>query len=279
VHDAFGVAPNWMDVGPEMRAAVTADLVLLTATIPGASALTADVLRRDVARTYGALRRWLSSSGRTPIRFWNYIPAIGEAMGPGLDRYMVFNAGRYEAIGCGLQAGESFGGAIAAASAVGVDGTDLVIHCVASNVPGVPFENPRQTSSWRYSRRFGPMPPCFARAVVANLSGRPMLLIAGTASIVGEESRHPGDMAAQFAETLRNIRAIVDASPAASAVPEGDPLAHLVDVRAYVTSDDVAHHVRQRLVASCPNARRIDVLRARVCRPELMLEIEGIATV
>ena len=280
VHDALGVVPSWVDVGPQMHAAGADALVILTATIPGASTLAADGLRTEVARTYRGLRRWLSASGHAPIRFWNYIPGIGDPMGADLDRYMVFNAGRYDAFDRGLHpAGESFAGAVATASAVGIGGTDLVIHCLASDAPGVAVENPRQTSSWRYSRRFGPMPPCFARAVVARVSGRLALLIAGTASIVGEESRHPGDMVAQLDETLDNIRAIVDAAPRAADMADGDALARLVDLRAYVTTDDVAYHVRQRLAACCPRARRIDVLRAHVCRPELLLEIEGVASV
>ena len=32
------------------------------------------------------------------------------------------------------------------------------------------MENPRQTPSYRYSERYGPSPPCFARATLAALS-------------------------------------------------------------------------------------------------------------
>ena len=34
---------------------------------------------------------------RTPQRFWNFVPGIVNATGGGLDRYMVFNAGRFAA--------------------------------------------------------------------------------------------------------------------------------------------------------------------------------------
>ena len=116
------------------------------------------------------------------------------------------------------------------------------------------------------------MPPCFARAVVTSLAGRSTLLIAGTASVVGEDSRHPGDMVAQLDETLRNIGATVDAAPGTAVPTAVDPLARLVDLRAYATTDEVAHHVRQRLRVCCPNARRSRASCSGV-PAELLLEI------
>jgi chorismate lyase/3-hydroxybenzoate synthase len=280
VDNVVGSQARWVDVGPCMRAAGVESLVLIEVTVPQATLMPAEQLRAEVSCAYRRITRWLAARGRVPIRFWNYIPAIGEAMGDGLDRYMVFNAGRYDAFDHALsRVAEAFGPSIATASAVGVGGSDLVIHGLASDAPGIPVENPRQTSSWRYSKRFGPMPPCFARAVVTTLRARPTLLIAGTASIVGEESLHEGDVDAQLAETLRNIGAIITAAPAASPSGVQEPFARLVHLRAYATTDDVARQVRLRLEACSPNARSIEVLRARVCRPELLLEIEGVADV
>jgi chorismate lyase/3-hydroxybenzoate synthase len=281
IDHVVGSQAPWVDVGPCMRVAGVESLVLIEVTVPQAALMPAEQLRAEVSHAYRRLTRWLSARGRAPIRFWNYIPMIGEAMGDGLDRYMVFNAGRYEAFDRGpSRASEAFGPSIAtAASAVGVAGSDLVIHGLASDAPGIPVENPRQTSSWRYSRRFGPMPPCFARAVVTTLRARPTLLIAGTASIVGEESLHEGDVDAQLAETLRNIGAIITAALTASSTSVQEPFARLVHLRAYATTEDVARQVRRRLEACSPNARSIEVLRAQVCRPELLLEIEGVADV
>src|SRR6185503_5831087 len=98
-----------------------------------------------------------------------------------------------------------FGRVLPAASAVGIAGPDLVIDCLASASGGAPVENPRQIAPWQYSRRYGPKPPCFARGTVTRLNDRRMLLIGGTASIVGEESRHPGDLTAQVGELLINL--------------------------------------------------------------------------
>ena len=120
----------------------------------------------------------------------------------GLDRYMVFNAGRHDAYSdqCG---------ALGTASAVGIKGSDLSIHCLALEEPGTPVENPRQTPAWQYSARYGPLPPCFSRATIVDLAGRRTLLIGGTASVVGEDSRHAGEFDAQVEETLLNLEALI----------------------------------------------------------------------
>ena len=58
--------------------------------------------------------------------------------------------------------------------------------------------------SYRYSRRFGPRPPCFARATVLHLGAAgdaPLVLVGGTASIRGEDSVHVGNVRGQVLET------------------------------------------------------------------------------
>ena len=50
-----------------------------------------------MAGAYADLAGAIARSHRHPIRFWNFVPRPNDAMGPGLDRYMVFNDGRYEA--------------------------------------------------------------------------------------------------------------------------------------------------------------------------------------
>src|SRR5690606_13866131 len=71
---------------------------------------------------------------------------------------------------------------------------------------GVPVENPRQVSAYRYPRQYGPTPPAFARAM---LSPAKQLLVSGTASVVGHASHHVGDAAAQLDETARNLDSLM----------------------------------------------------------------------
>ena len=245
----------------------------ITLRVPNAAALSAHELSGAVAERYALLERLLRELGRRPIRIWNYVPAIVEEVEPGLNRYMAFNRGRYTAFAQSWGSGAEESGRIPTASAVGIVGPDLVIDCLASSAGGEAIENPRQTASWRYSRRYGPLPPCFARGTIAEFDGDRMLLVGGTASIVGEQSRHEGDVRAQVAEALANIETLI----AAAGGPPRGGLQWVSDARVYVVRDDDAPLVESLVRAEGSAAVRIETAVARVCRPELLVEIEALA--
>jgi chorismate lyase/3-hydroxybenzoate synthase len=262
-NSALGSANGGVDVH------TSGDAAHATTRIRDAVHLDAPALREKVASAYRALIASLETINRHPARFWNFIPDIGAEMIDGLDRYMVFNAGRHDAYSdqCG---------ALGTASAVGITGSDLFIHCLALDEPGTPVENPRQIPAWQYSARYGPLPPCFSRATIVALAGRRTLLIGGTASVVGEDSRHADQFDAQLEETLVNLEALIRAADG-NALSGRAALHRLVDLRAYVTSPGKAERVREVLVNRCPRAKHIAVAVAQVCRAELLVEIEGIA--
>jgi chorismate lyase/3-hydroxybenzoate synthase len=274
------VPPRWVDelLGSSAPSDARNDRVDVRIAGPAAHATTrirdavhldADGLRQKVASAYRAVLESLDAIGRHPARFWNFIPDIGAPMVDGLDRYMVFNAGRHDAYG-------DQSGALGTASAVGIKGSDLSIHCLALEEPGTPVENPRQTPAWQYSARYGPLPPCFSRATIVGLGGRRTLLIGGTASVVGEDSRHAGEFDAQVEETLLNLEALIRKADG-NASGGSAALHRLVDLRAYVTSAAKAERAREMLVSACPRARTIAVAVAQICRPELLVEVEGVA--
>ena len=246
--------------------------------IPDAIGLDAASLRIRVAAAYLAMHRALSNIDRHATRFWNFVPGIGQLMSATVDRYMVFNAGRYDAHAewyGSRDISNDNGRSLATASAIGVTGSDLSIHCFAMAQPGTHLENPRQTPAWQYSTRYGPLPPCFSRATVVTLRDRRHLLIGGTASVVGEDSTHAGDLSGQLDETLFNIESLVrtaNGSPACDA-----PLKRLVDLRVYVTDATQAGPVARIVAEQCPRARALDIVVAEVCRRELLIEIEGLA--
>ena len=217
-----------------------------------------------------------------PVRFWAFVPGIHDSLGNGLDRYMAFNAGRHAAYSTHFGCPESFEGRVPTASAVGVRGVDLTLHCLAATEPGVPVENPRQIPSYRYSRRFGPVPPCFARATLLGATtAEPLLLVGGTASITGEESAHTGDLVEQCNETVRNLASLVASAAGAPTSEEDEASASLLaafqELRIYYTRpadrDAVATYVRARF----PSLRRVEMMHSSLCRLELMVEIEGLA--
>jgi enamine deaminase RidA (YjgF/YER057c/UK114 family) len=110
------------------------------------------------------------------------------------------------------------------------------------------------------------------------LNGRSLLLIGGTASIVGEHSRHHGDPAAQVEETMKNLAAVIGQATGTTE-PAGTRLASLVDLRIYIVRATDAETIRALVHSRCPRARRVEVNLACLCRPELLVEIEGVAEV
>jgi chorismate lyase/3-hydroxybenzoate synthase len=219
------------------------------------------------------------------VRFWAFIPGIHDDLGAGLDRYMAFNAGRYSAFATHFGKPAAFDRSVPTASAVGVRGDQFVLYAIASGAPGRPIENPRQVSAYHYSRRFGPMPPCFARATMIEAPGRDAaLIVGGTASIIGEESRHLGDLQQQAYETFRNLASVV-ASASGAHLPETAPvdqvrslLADFKDIRVYHPRESDRAVIEAMLKEAFPASCRIELEPAFLCRSELLIEIEGLAT-
>ena len=249
-------------------------LTLLSISVPDVERLNAAELRDAVAEAYTRLGEALEQAGLSGIRMWNYMPDPTHRMSDGLDRYMVFNEGRTAGYRRWFGSGDDV--AIPpTASAVGIHSSELVVHCLASPEPGRPVENPRQTPAWRYSHRYGPTPPRFSRATVAGVANTRLILIGGTASIVGEDTVHAGSLERQTDETLTNLAALI-----AAACAEDDTsgaLQRLQDVRVYVTAPHHAGAVRDVLACRCPQLSNIEFATTRLCRPELLVEIEGVA--
>jgi len=277
--------PGWVDVamphaeplnvGEDVAARQTEQLTLITARVPQAGEMTADEFGAAVYRTYCSLGRALTAIGQTAIRLWNYMPDPCAPLSTALDRYMVFNQGRSAGYGAWLSDRGPFSASPATASAVGIEGDVFVVHCLAAAEPGTSVENPRQISSWRYSSRYGPTPPSFSRATIATISGTAQLLIGGTASIVGEDTRHVGSIAGQLDETLNNLAALI--ATARSDRPSAQALSQLRDVRVYLTRRQDADFLRHTIASRCARLDRLEFAVTRLCRPELLVEIEGVA--
>ncbi len=120
--------------------------------------------------------------------------------------------------------------------------------------------------------------PKFSRAMALAHGPDMTIFISGTASITNSESRHLGDAVAQTHEALNNIEALIsEENLARHGLPGfGSSLEGLAQVRVYVKRKEDY----PRILTVC--ARRLgDVpaiyTMADVCRPELLVEIEGIA--
>ena len=268
------------------------DWRLVSAEIPDCASLDAPALERAVGDAYRAVAESLRASGHHPVRFWNFVPGIHADMGAGIDRYMVFNAGRYAAFEEWFGQAALFTRTVPTASAVGIGSGSLAIHALGGRDAGLPVENPRQVPAYRYSARYGPIPPCFARGTIVRglpsgpgeRADGPMLLVGGTASIVGENSLHERDARQQALETFENLAELVAA--ARRQIGGLDAAGHeapraafdaFTELRVYVVRDVDAPLLREMVTERFGRTARIEFAQADLCRRELLVEIEGLA--
>ena len=260
------------------------ELLLVRASLPRAAAAEDIAFRNGVARCYATAADILGSRDLHPVRIWNYVPAIRRPGEDGFSRYEVFNAGRRQGYrGC-YGEDESLGRVTS--SAVGHRGPDLVVHVLASRERAAPVENPRQRPAYLYPARYGPESPCFCRASRVEGGGLGSLrargLVAGTASIVGEDSVHTDDLSAQLRETFLNLAAVgaeVAGEPLNEKPDAGELLAALAryrELRVYLVREDDAETVAEAVRVAFPELQRFDLASADLCRPELLVEVEGI---
>ncbi len=256
---------------------------LCSTAIRHADELSGDAFRCATLSAYQALSAVAHDCG-TPhfVRFWNFIPDIHRLDAPGIDRYMLFNAGRHAAFESWYGGAASFDRAVPTATGIGYHGSDLVIHGLARAVPGIQVHNPRQHPSFRYSHRFGPLPPCFARATLVHEPYGQLLLIGGTASVCGEESLHERQLEAQTSETFANLRAVVHAAlvrtgVATDSLPDAvsTSAVPLRDLRVYYRRAEDRGTVGRLVASQVPEGIPVEYCRADICRPELLIEIEG----
>jgi len=230
-------------------------------------------LRAAAGRAYRDIFALLERRGFPhAVRFWNYLARINEEEG-GLERYRHFNLGRGDAFEAASRCRPE---SIPAACALGTEAGDrLTVYFVAARHAAQPVENPRQVSAYRYPPEHGPHSPTFARAVVYPAGGAEMLFVSGTASIVGHETVHAGDVVAQTRETLANLGAVFAEAnrvsrPGAFAIGEAS-------FKVYVRHPEDAGLVRREVFAALGPAADAHFLRADICRHDLLVEIEAIA--
>ena len=204
------------------------------------------------------------------LRVWNYFPQIN-ADADGLERYVRFNVGRHEAFAA---KGRVIGTDTPAACALGSRGTHLVIYFLAAKQAGQRVENPRQISPFHYPAQYGPRSPAFARAMLMQTAGKPLLFISGTASIVGHETLHIGNAPAQARETVANILAVIAQAQLAGLDSSGSNANLLLKI--YLRRPDDLTMVRNCLIQAFGPAANALYLQADICRSDLLLEVEAV---
>lgn len=122
------------------------------------------------------------------------------------------------------------------------------------------------------------LPSSFSRGMRVELPGASMLFLSGTASVDEHGATvHPGDFAAQCLRTFRNLTRLL--------AHEGASWHDIVRTTCYLRDIDRDYDEFNRVRTLFMNAVGLDPLpastgiEARLCRPDLLIEIEAIAMV
>jgi enamine deaminase RidA (YjgF/YER057c/UK114 family) len=221
------------------------------------------------------------------IRTWLYLGGIGEPERD-VSRYLELNRARadfYRDIHFlnGRAGHERPHRVYPASTGIGADGNGIMMSAIAlltdrDDIRAVPLENPRQTAAYDYAAAYSPSSPKFSRAMALSCGSYATIFISGTASITKSETQHLGDAAVQTDETLDNIVALIsEENLRGHGLPGlGTSLEGLGLVRVYIKRQEDYQRVRavcQRRLGELPVIYAI----ADVCRPDLLVEIEGIA--
>ncbi len=237
-------------------------------------------------RMSAALKR-AGSGFEHVVRTWFYLGGITELEGE-VQRYTELNRARTDFYRNIHFCASLLNGSIAhrifpASTGIGMTGAGLVMGCITlhtnrEDVVLLPLENPGQTPAYDYGPRYSPESPKFSRAMALVLGNSVTTWVSGTASITDSETRYVGDVEKQTELTIDNIeRLIAPANFSAHGVKgAGAQLTDLAKVRVYVKRREDflrCKAVCERRFGAVPAIYLI----ADVCRPELLVEIEGVA--
>ena len=236
---------------------------------------------QELFQQTGAQLRSAGMGWEQVVRTWWYLGDITGDEG-GVERYQELNRARAEAFADIKFGGHNLSG-YPASTGIGMNPgagttlTTMALQTERKDVRLVPLENPRQTPAYDYARRYSQLSPRFSRAMALVTPDHITTWLSGTASIVQSEVCHPDDVVAQTEETLDNIRALITAENFArhGIAGAGATLRDLAKVRVYVKrAEDFAacRAVCARRLGPVPAL----YLQAEVCRPELLVEIEGV---
>ena len=221
------------------------------------------------ALTRSAYQQVFSTLSQTPykhlLRVWHYLPHINK-LENNVPRYYLFCRGRNEAYGKTAVAQRC------AATVIGTQARKPAMFFIASRTAGVALENPQQTNPWEYPGIPETDKPVFARAMKSqDLS---ILFVSGTTSIIGSESMHISNIAAQIKQIFTHFKELL------SAASDTSP-SSLEYLKIYLKSADevsnVTYHIHRILDDLELNTKQIVIFESEICRPELTLEIETMA--
>lgn len=228
---------------------------------------------------FKGIEKMLSANGFNPsdiYRQWNYIQGI-TMLNDGSQNYQEFNDARSI-----FYNKSEWNNGYPAATGIGADAGGVVVevNAIKSSDRSLPIDNPLQIAAHNYSQDVldGKVietlnersTPKFERA---RLLGN-TIFISGTAAIKGEQSINSQNATEQTAETMN----IMDRLVSKENIPAESNGSQYHLLRVYVKRKEDIDAVKKYMETHYPTAMK-HYLVADVCRPELLVEIEGIAHV
>ncbi|WP_321801612.1 FkbO/Hyg5 family chorismatase [Caballeronia sp. J97] len=206
------------------------------------------------------------------FRMWNFIPHINGANQEGLEVYRDFCRGRAIA----FEQDYAHASGMPAATGIGTWGEGVGFYflaCRASSPRHI--ENSRQTPAYEYPQRYGPKSPSFARGTLLHET----LFVSGTASILGHETVHEGDLDAQWRVAIGNIAHLIGAGNLdAQGAIGGYAPRDFDQIKVYYRHAADLPRVTELAHAAFHPDANVRFLKADICRADLLVEIEGIAS-
>jgi chorismate lyase/3-hydroxybenzoate synthase len=228
----------------------------------------------DIAETTYAMysRLFTEASNRgfsDVVRTWNYLPDLNVGEGD-KECYKQFSVGRWRA----AEEHNYDLDALPAGTAIGsVAGTPITVSILCSKYQNTRIENPRQRSAFEYPRQYGVRSPLFARSVKIGSSEQNLLLVSGTASIIGHNSIHHDIPQEQAHETIQNIRLLLEATSGIAGAREAPPLGCL---RIYIRRAEDYDTILTAVKPFLNEHNSFTVLLGDICRDDLLVEIEAV---
>ncbi len=218
-------------------------------------------------------------SGYKLVRVWNYIPSILKDLkytAPDIEIYRCFNKGRFNAFlkEYGMDMSNWI---IPAASGVGSNTNCFKIEFFASTGETKYIENKNQIPAYKYSYKYGKLPPVFSRGAIWTHKDKAIFMASGTASILNEDSVYIDDLQKQIIQSIKNLQMLISTSNLKEyGVEFGFNIEDAVLLRVYYRYEKDREFITSELTRILPSDCKICLVKSDICRNNLLVEIEGI---
>lgn len=217
------------------------------------------------------------------VRQWNYIGDITDFEN-GNQHYQLFNNARTE-----FYKNIHFENGFPAATGISMSLKSIFVSVLAivptTDTSIAAIDNPLQIPAYNYPETVlvegksnrQKTTPKFERGKFISNGKSGIFFVSGTAAIRAEQSTNPNDADLQTQQTIENINFLISNENIKRYSSEKNVYLSLNSIRVYVKRSEDYAKIKAEVDKAWPNVRAIYLL-AEVCRTELLVEIEGIAS-